>query len=78
MGSTVLYTRNCPLDQIVPEALIEVGDFGLGADAPVALDYRDGTDEPRVIRLLWAGGGSRNRWVQMAPDFAAFAEAPGL
>lgn len=70
------YRRFGAVDQIVPEATVEIGDFGLGSDAPIALDYRNGPTEPRVIRLLWATGG--NRWVEMAPDFRTFAEVLGL
>jgi hypothetical protein len=77
-GGQDFYTRFGSIDQIVPEAAIEIADFGLGSDAPVLLDYRTGPTNPRVIRLLWAGEGRPNRWVAMAPDFSAFAEALGL
>jgi len=74
----VFYRRFGAVDQIVPEATIEIGDFGLGSDAPIALDYRNGLAEPRVIRLRWAGGGTKNCWVEMAPNFGVFADTLGI
>jgi hypothetical protein len=72
------YARFGALDQLVPEAAVEIGDFGLGSDAPILLDYRTDAAAPRVIRLLWPGSGSPNRWVEMSPDFANFFTALGL
>jgi hypothetical protein len=72
------YTRFGAVEQLVPEAAIEIADFGLGSDSPLVLDYRAGPTDPRVIRLLWPGEGQPNRWVVMAPDFPTFAEAMGL
>lgn len=57
--------------EIDPDLTLLIGDFGLGSDAPIVLDYRDRPDEPRVIRLRWAADG--NHWVEIAPTFAAFA-----
>jgi hypothetical protein len=74
----LFYKRFGALDQIVPEATIEIADFGIGSDSPVALDYRESTEEPRVIRLQWGRGGQANHWVPMAPDFATFAKVLGL
>jgi hypothetical protein len=59
------------VQEINPDLTILIGDFGLGSDAPIALDYRERGDEPRVIRLRWASEG--NHWIQVAPTFAAFA-----
>jgi hypothetical protein len=69
------YTRFGAVEQLVPEATIEIADFGLGSDALVVLDYRAGPTDPRVLRLLWPGDGQSNRWVVMAPDFPTFVEA---
>jgi hypothetical protein len=55
---------------------IIIGDFGLGSDAPIALDFREDATNPRVIRLSYSGG--RSRWISLAPDFASFVEALGL
>ena len=58
--------------------ILDIGDFGLGSDAPILLDYRGDVANPRVIRLRWAGGGKGNEWVVMAPDFSSFVAALGL
>jgi hypothetical protein len=55
-----------------------IGDFGLGSDAPILLDYRADENHPRVIRLRWSGNGTTNEWVEMAPDFETFADTLGL
>ena len=55
-----------------------IGDFGLGSDAPILLDYRENAASPQVIRLRWPGDGSPNQWIVMAPNFLSFVEAIGL
>ncbi|MCI0740041.1 MAG: hypothetical protein L0Y72_13430 [Gemmataceae bacterium] len=57
---------------------LDIGDFGLGSDAPILLDYRLDRTNPRVLRLLYPRDGSPNRWVIMANDFPSFVEALGL
>jgi hypothetical protein len=52
-----------------------IGDFGLGSDAPILLDYREA---PCVIRLRWSLDGGENHWVMMAPDFETFVRELGL
>jgi hypothetical protein len=59
------------LHEIDPDLTLLIGDFGLGSDAPIALDYRQRIDQPSVIRLRWAKDG--NHWIEIAPTFAAFA-----
>jgi hypothetical protein len=55
---------------------VGIGDFGLGSDAPIVLDYRVDAENPRVMRLRYdAHGPLAGKWVVMAPTFAAFAEA---
>jgi hypothetical protein len=66
------------LHELVPEASIPIGDFGLGADAPILLDYRANPDEPRVIHLEWSDDDSSNYWVVMTRNFASFVELLGL
>jgi hypothetical protein len=56
--------------EIDPDLTLLIGDFGLGSDAPLALDYRWSKTEPRVIRLRWAKDG--NHWVEVAATFAHF------
>ncbi len=63
---------NSAFMEIDPDSTILIGDFGLGSDAPIALDYRKDKNTPAVIRLLWAKDG--NHWVEIAPNFAAFAK----
>jgi hypothetical protein len=58
---------------------IVIGDFGLGSDAPIVLDYRKGPTDPRVLRLRWCPGDTlKNEWVEVAPDFPAFVALLGL
>lgn len=56
---------------------IVLGDFGLGSDAPIVLDYRLDTANLCVLRLRWSIGAA-NCWVVMAPDFVTFVAALGL
>jgi hypothetical protein len=56
--------------EIDPDLTMLIGDFGLGSDAPLALDFRKSPTNPSVIRLKWAAEG--NHWVEVAPSFAAF------
>ena len=68
--------------EIDPDLTLLIGDFGLGSDAPFALDYSQNFDSPRLIRLQWGKptkDGSNhtifnNHWVEMAPDFESFCE----
>ena len=57
---------------------IVIGDFGLGSDAPIVLDYRSGSPPPRVLRLRWGTRPKNNEWVEVAPSFAHFVELLGL
>lgn len=67
-----------PPGDIDPRLAVFVADLGHGFDQPIALDYRVSRDRPQVITLRWGAGGSRNRWVVVAPDIGAFAELVGL
>lgn len=60
-------------EEIDPDLILLIGDFGPGSDAPFALDYRLSAMEPRVIRLKWSGRGKENHWVEMFPNFSQFA-----
>ncbi len=57
---------------------IDIGDFGLGSDAPILLDYRESLSHPRVIRLKWSGHGKNNEWVRMADSFSDFVTTLGI
>jgi hypothetical protein len=59
---------------------LDIGDFGLGSDSPIVLDYRLSHDNPPVLRLRWNTEGVRfrNRWVLIASTFREFAKLLGL
>lgn len=63
---------------IVFDLAIAIGDFGIGSDSPILLDYRADADNPRVIRLNWSDTGKDNLWVHMADDFDTFVQTLGL
>ena len=63
------------LQEITPELALDIGDFGLGADAAIVLDYRQ--DNPSVIRLVWRKP-EPNTWVRCARTFDEFAQMLGL
>ena len=60
------------------ELSIVIGDFGLGSDAPILLDYRASPTDPRVIRLKWSDDGESNCWVGMAVDISRLVDVLGL
>jgi hypothetical protein len=45
------WTKFGALDQITPELCVDIGDFGIGSDTAIVLDYREGPRDPKVIRL---------------------------
>lgn len=56
-----------------------IGDFGLGSDLPILLNYHEDLEEPCVLRLRWSPDGREfNHRVKMAPDLETFASLPGL
>ena len=59
---------------------IMIGDFGLGSDAPIALDYRNDLANPRVMRLRYNPDSPPlvGKWIVMTPDFPSFVSALGL
>ncbi len=65
-------------DAIDFDLAVDIGDFGLGSDAPILLDYRVDAANPRVIRLRWSPDGKDNQWVLMSPDFDSFVQELGL
>ena len=77
-GGRGFYSAFGALHELVPEASVEIADFGHGADTPILLDYRAGTTEPRVIQLEWPDRGEANYWVVMAENFAEFVDLLGL
>jgi hypothetical protein len=65
-------------DGIDFDLALVIGDFGLGSDAPILLDYREDAANPRVLRLRWSAHGRDNKWVLMAPDFRSFVDGLGI
>lgn len=66
---------------IVFERTLVIGDFGLGSDAPIVLDYRVDRSAPTVLRLSYGSEHApRNppRWVPFALTFNAFVDLLGL
>ena len=64
------------IKEIDAERALIIGDFGLGSDSPIVLDYEQSPASPSVRWLQWATEG--NHWLEAAPTFDAFAEALAL
>jgi hypothetical protein len=62
--------ESAPPGDIDPRRCVLIADFGIGADQPIALDYR--CDPPRVITLRWSAGAHANRWITLAEDCESF------
>jgi hypothetical protein len=77
MKSNKFWSRFAAIEEIAPELSINIGDFGLGSDAPVLLDYRADRSTPAVIHLLWRKPDP-NTWVRCADNFDQFADLLGL
>jgi hypothetical protein len=65
------------LDEIVAEKALILGDFGLGSDAPIILNYAVDTFDPPVFRLRWTDN-QPTKWVQGARNFGEFVSLLGL
>jgi hypothetical protein len=77
LGNADFWNEHGALGEIDPELALVIGDFGLGSDAPIVLDYRvDAAANPRVMRLAWTDDG--NHWIELAQSFATFAQALGF
>ena len=60
--------RSAP-GEIDPERALLIGDFGLGSDTAIILDYRTGT--PRLLRLQW--GDKENHWIEFGIEISELA-----
>jgi hypothetical protein len=67
--------------------MIEIGDFGHGADQPIILDFQKDPKAPNVCRLVLSivrsGPEGRrkswnNHWIEIAPSFDQFARLLGF
>jgi hypothetical protein len=76
-GHHNLWSAYAAVDSISPELSIVIGDFGLGSDAPILLDYRQGGSNTPVIRLQWRKP-EPNIWVLCSSSFDGFADMLGL
>lgn len=74
-------------EEIDRDLIIEIGDFGHGADQPIILDYQKSPKAPNVCRLalniVWSGPKGRrkswdNHWIEIAPSFDHFARLLGF
>jgi hypothetical protein len=65
------------LEQIVPSEALVIGDFGLGSDASIILNYARSASQPPVWRLRW-GPATQTAWVQGAASFEEFIALLGL
>lgn len=64
------------LNEVDPDLALDLGDFGLGSDSAIILDYRTSRTDPTVLRLAWTDHG--NHWVPLAANFEEFAQGIGL
>lgn len=73
------WTNFAAPEGISAELSVVIGDFGLGSDAPILLDYRENSSVPSVIRLLirWQNR-QPNIWSPCADNFDEFADMLGL
>jgi hypothetical protein len=67
-----------PPGDIEPLRSLVIGDIGIGFDQPIALDYRDSMESPRVVFLRLYTNSIQAHWIELAPDVRTFAEALGL
>jgi hypothetical protein len=71
------WKRHGALDEIIAEKALILGDFGLGSDAPIILNYAVNALNPPVFRLRWLPN-QPTKWVQGARNFDEFASILGL
>jgi hypothetical protein len=71
------WKRYGALDEIIAEKALILGDFGLGSDSPIILNYAVDALDPPLFRLRWVPN-QPNRWVQGARNFSEFASLLGL
>lgn len=78
-GEGDFWSKYGAVEQISADSSIFIGDFGLGSDSPILLDYRKDRLNPSVIRLKWNHGeGLRNEWLVCANSFDVFLDLIGL
>ena len=60
------WVKEGAINEINPKNCIVIGDFGLGSDAPIVLDYSNNPSNPSVKRLVW--GKQKNYWEKIADN----------
>lgn len=69
------------LHEIDPTRALCIGDFGLGSDSVIVLDYRTLPADPTVLYLRWMLGPNKEKrttWASCASSFERFLELLGL
>lgn len=77
-GDRFWLSKDAAPDGLDHARAIAIGDFGLGSDSPIVLDFRVGEPAPSVVYLRWTTAPHKNEWVEIASSFQAFAESLGL
>lgn len=62
------------LNQIDVNKCLVIGDFGLGSDTPIILDYSENYEHPTVKRLVWKSDVTKNYWEVIAKDMEEFVK----
>ena len=60
------------IDQIDPNLCLIIGDFGIGSDSYIVLDYSEKKLNPCVKRLVWKDGG--NYWEKISNSVDEFLD----
>ena len=76
-GASDFWERFGALDQIEPDKSLIIGDFGIGSDSPIILEFGRNASNPPVLRLRWKDE-QQTDWIQGARDFDEFAALLGL
>ncbi len=83
LADSTFWADHGAIDQLDPGRALLIGDFGLGSDSPIILDYRQGPD-PVVRKLAWVtvdegtGWSIHNSWPMIARSFDELADRLGL
>lgn len=71
-GNKEFWTEYGAIDTIEPGKCLIIGDFGIGSDTVIILDYSENISSPGVKRLVWHTYG--NYWETIASNFSEFIE----
>ena len=76
-GSRMTSSVELPWRDVEKSILIAV-NRDIGYDVAIALDFRSGASDPRVIASAWDKNLKRVDWVEVAPTFTAFLKMTGI